>query len=353
VLPPPEIYASAVTSQRDTAVDLSKTVAIGGVLIIHLCGPAFQLPYFSGGWLAALFWGGLSRAAVPLFLICSGVLLLDPCKPLSIHRLYRKYLPRLLAALFFWAAAYQLFHGLAAHGLSTAWLQHSLQGLLLFQHEAHLYYLHIALLFYALLPLLRLLARHASTAEYRYTLALWFICGILYPTLRRFAPFNGLGGIPAQWLLNMTWAAAGYGLLGYYLKTHPLSRRCAWTILCTGLAVIWGGTIWLSADGMLDQHFMEGMSVGPCLLAIGCFSLLQTIQPGKRLRAISSYLARASFCIYLIHIFFIYFFAHFGIDVLITPPLLGIPILTLLVCGSSCTAYEVLRRFPFVNKYLI
>lgn len=40
-----------------------------------------------------------------------------------------------------------------------------------------------------------------------YTLTLWFLLGIPYPTVRIFWPFTLLVGIPTQWRINMTYIA--------------------------------------------------------------------------------------------------------------------------------------------------
>lgn len=53
-------------------------------------------------WLAGLLWSALSHAAVPLFLMASGALLLDPTRELSLKKLYTKNFPRLLAAMLVW-----------------------------------------------------------------------------------------------------------------------------------------------------------------------------------------------------------------------------------------------------------
>lgn len=57
----------------------------------------------------ALFWASVSHASVPLFLMASGALLLDPGRELTLRKLYTKNFPRLLIALLFWAVCYKLF----------------------------------------------------------------------------------------------------------------------------------------------------------------------------------------------------------------------------------------------------
>jgi len=154
--------------------------------------------------------------------MCSGALLLDPDKPLSFKKLYTRNLPRIVLALFFWALCYKAYHLIATDNLNTASIMQAAKELLLFRHECHLYFLHIMMLVYVLLPIMRVFTRHASQAELRYALILWFLLGIVYPTLRPYWPLSLLGGIPSQWMLNMTYAAIGYGLLGYYINRYTI-----------------------------------------------------------------------------------------------------------------------------------
>ena len=64
--------------KRDRSIDLLKTLAIFGVLTIHTCTLGYQHPVGSFSWLSTVFWGSVVRASVPIFLMCSGALLLHP-----------------------------------------------------------------------------------------------------------------------------------------------------------------------------------------------------------------------------------------------------------------------------------
>ena len=96
-----------LTQRRDVPVDAAKSAAIFGTLLIHASAAGgFAGVPGSFGWTSALFWNCLLRSAVPVFFLCSGALLLPPEKEVTLRRVWTKYIPRILAALFFWAAAY-------------------------------------------------------------------------------------------------------------------------------------------------------------------------------------------------------------------------------------------------------
>lgn len=338
---------------RNRTVDLIKTLAIAGVAVIHVTAPPLSVvPVGTADWLAALFWGTVSRASVPLFLMASGMLLLPPEKPLSLKKLYTKSIPRLLIALLFWAACYKVFNILLWAELTPAALIQALKELILFQHEEHLYYLHMMLLVYAFLPATRLLAQYADRRLMAYLLALWFLLGIVYPTVQTFWPFKLVTGIPTQWRLNMTYACIGYTLLGYCLAAYRKPKRRLPWLLCflCGAGLTFGGT-WVqsAAAGTLEIHFLEGMSVGVFLMAVGVWGLCQTAEPGR----MAVFVSKASFCIFLTHVFFLKLLARHGVNALAGPTLLTVPLITLLVVLPSCALYALLSRIPGVRRWLL
>lgn len=337
---------------RFADIDLVKTVAILCVICIHVCAPCYQRPLGSLDWMGGLFWGSLTRAGVPLFFMCSGALMLDPERELGVKELYSRKILRLVLALFFWAFAYKVFRLAVAGALDGPSLLTAIKELLLFRHEQHLYFLHIILLVYACLPVTRVFVKNADEKQFRYFLALWFAAGILYPTLRPFWPFRLLGGIPAQWLLNMTWASVGYGVLGYYLRMQPLPRRFAAAAAVGGWLSVFGGTYLMSMrSGASYFGFFEGMSAGVCLLAAGVFALCVGAT-SKNVRFIS-YIGKASFCMYLTHIFFLDAFAYCGFSALTLPCFIAVPLVTLTVASVSAALYLVLSRIPVMKDWLL
>lgn len=343
---------------RDRTVDLVKSIAIFSVLTVHASAPVLTGAETGGApWLAGLLWSALSHAAVPLFLMASGALLLDPARELSLKKLYTRNFPRLLAALLAWAWGYKLVYLLGRRALHASALVQAGKEVLLFQHEGHLYYLHMMLLVYAFLPVTRLIARHAGRTLLAYLLGLWFLLGIIYPTVKPFWPFRSLTGIPAQWLMNMTYASIGYTLLGYALShgAVPGGRRRLWllTALAGFLTAFCGTWIASSAAGQTDTHWLEGMGLGMCLLAAGIWGLCRSVPIGERASRGLAFLSRASFCIFLSHIFFLKLFARLGLTALAGPPLLSVPLLALLLLACGCGVYWVLARIPGVRTWLI
>lgn len=340
--------------RRDRTVDLLKTLAILGVIIIHTATGGYGHPIGSLHWTSAILWGSIVRASVPIFFMCSGALFLDPMRELPLKKLYLRNILRILVAMFVWAMLYKVYGLLVSDTFSLASLWQAAKEVILFKQEFHLYYLHIILLFYALVPIVRVFAAHASRTELRYALALWFIVGIVYPTVRPFYPFTLLSGIPLQWHLNMTYASIGYGLLGFYLKKYGISLKLSVASALLGFAFAFGGTVLMSLkNGALYSNFLEGMSFGVALLAAGIYGVCTHAHLPERLGRAVTYLSKASFCIYLVHIFVINLFNRFGIGAAMFAPALSIPLVALANLAISLAVYFILSKLPLVKRWLI
>ena len=344
-------------SKRDTGLDVVRSLAICMVVLIHVSAGYVLavLPPGEPGWWAALLWSGPARMAVPLFFMCSGALMLT--REVSPRRLLKHNLPRILAAMFFWAFVHRLASLLSAGELSPVRVWEAVKQTLLFQHEFHFYYLHILLVVYAFLPALAVFVRSATRREMEYLLGVWFVVGVLCPILPIFWPFSLVPPIQSWWTLGLTFTCVGYALLGHYLRKFGPSaapRRYIAALLLGALITI-GGTAWFSLkSGVLHEAFLGGNTPGAFLMAYGLFGLAVSKRAYPSFVAKSAQrLSRASFCIYLTHYLFQRLFARLGLGGAMAPYALTIPGMALVILGASYLLWEVLHRVPVVNKYLI
>lgn len=340
---------------RNLAVDFLKAIAIFGVVVIHTCSYEYNITSFN--WVSSVLWGSLVRASVPIFFMCSGALLMAPEYKLSLKKFFSKNVLRIIIAMLFWAMAYKVFHLLAGHSFTLINVFHAVKEVLLFNQEAHLYFLQIILLVYLFLPVTKIITQYASKKQLEYLLVLWFVFGIVFPTVAAYWPFKLLSGIPMQYKINETYAAIGYGLFGYYLKRYsPWNKILCIALTAAGLLMTFGGTLIVSnIKGTFDTQFFEGMSVGVCLMAAGIFGLCSSVilTQNSKISGKIIYLSKASFCIYLTHMFFLYTLSYFGIKPSILPTIVSTPIVALIIFVFSILTYAVLSRIPIVKKWLI
>ncbi len=284
--------------------------------------------------------------------MCSGALLLDPKKTFSIKHLYTRRLLRIAIALLFWAIVYKIFDLVVDKSFSFAEVFRSIKEWLLFEHKYHLYFLHIIIIVYIWLPIVRIYTKHASQNDLRYVICVWFLFGIIYPTVKGYLPFALLGGIIQQWGINMTYAAIGYALLGFYMTKYMFSRRLSVLLMIAGFVVVFGGTVVISVRaGTLATGFLEGMTVGVALMSVGIFGLSGTEARISKSQFIKS-LSKGSFCIYLVHVMIISLLQWVGITTF-SPYLMSIPLVSLINVVLSYGLFMVFNRIPIIRDWII
>lgn len=343
-------------NSRNQNIDILKSIAIIGVLFIHVsAGGLVEYQKFSFDYFVILFYGTIIRFSVPVFFMCSGALLLNPQKNISLKVLFKKYLLRIIIALFFWAFAYQFIYFLS-NSISSknfdfnAFIQ-IFKNLILFKHHFHLYFLQIMIIVYAFLPFTRLLVKNMSSSEVLYLLILWFALGICYPFFKQFYPFSLLSGIPTQYSINMTYSAIGYGILGYYLslKQFTSAFKC-FLAFCLGFITTFAG---MALFPELKYSFWQGFSPAVALMSASIFAFVSAFMKNKKCYKVFTNLSKASFSIFLVHDFFNILLFKFGISFKSFSPVLSVPLIVCFELIASYLIYICLSKIPKINKYLI
>ena len=344
-------------TNRVQQIDLAKSVAICCVVLIHVSsGPLLWESPETARWLQSLFWGSVSRFAVPLFFLCSGALLLDEEKRITMRHVWTRSIPHILTALFFWASAYVIAPFVYHWSFDWPAIGKGLLDVLLWRHEQHLYFLHIMFLVYAALPLTREFLHRADKRTLSYALFFWCVTGVVFPAVKGLGLLEWLAGIPAQWPLPMTWAAIGCTGLGWQLRRKPLRARTSIVFFLLGFTICYAGTAALSLQkGELVSALLEGLSPGPLMMAAGVFCLCGELAPKlpRCLQKAAELGGRASFGIYLAHEFALSAFRVFGVTTWFAPPLLSIPALSAVCLLGTFAGIFVMMQLPVVKRWLI
>ena len=134
-----------------------------------------------------------------------------------------------------------------------------------------------------------------------------------------------------------------------------MKRRYSLFLLSfTLLAAVLLPTVFVSrANGALFEGCLNGMSVAVCLFAAGLYIIgLCTGEKIRSGRGLVEFISRASFCIYLAHIFVLDVLQSLGAFGLITP-LLAIPLLTTVIVAACCAVYWLISRIPVLSKWIV
>jgi surface polysaccharide O-acyltransferase-like enzyme len=144
------------------SADLIRVIAGIAVVVIHVTTtfvdykPFFETP----SWWLANFLDSVSRLAVPLFVMLSGMLLLDPAKQESPKTFYLKRLNRVAIPVVAWFLISYIFKMLYFHQHPT--FLSVLKDIISLNVYYHLYYLAIIVGLYLITPVLRVFISAAS-----------------------------------------------------------------------------------------------------------------------------------------------------------------------------------------------
>lgn len=342
---------------REVFLDKMRVAATCAVILLHTVTGVMdtvdmgQYPVEKRVFLTAL---DLICWCVPLFLMISGYLFLNPARKTGMGIMLKKYCRRILAALFLFGVPYAWLEQIGTQG-DFRWemLPKGILMVLRGESWSHLWYLYLILLLYLLTPILKgMLVRIPRRAVYGLLAALFTVSSVL-PYLYKLFGLEGMWAFP-DWGIYFFYYICGYlfatGGKGEGRNTEAAGKRylpAAALLLGTGMALsrIFGD---YTLQMAYNYPFTAVLSV--LLFAWGVTA------PGKagRRDIFWEKAASLSFTVYLVHPVFIntaYKFFH--VTPLSFPIWASLPLFfagTLLLAGAAAWA---LYRIPFLRRYVL
>ncbi len=349
--------------QRIDYLDYLRLVAIFGVITVHVATSLnfYHQDYAGLNWQILNFWDGLSRFCVPVFIMISGALFLNPNFELNRDKLFNKYLRRIVTAYVIWQLIYCGWYYFAkGSDLVTV------ARLLLGSYD-HLWYLPMIAGLYLVTPLLRPIARRRQLLEYYLLLTLllaWILptclaLARLWPNAPKHLTLAtaALSRLLGKMNVKIVMGYGGYYMAGYYLSQAHLDKRKLPLVQVLGLAGA-GATIgltgWMTArSGHLRLALYSYNSFFVLLESSAIFLSLQTLKPQAWSREKLGELAASVMGIYLIHPLLIYYWGKSPFWQLALRNAAWLPLLVVLVFASSLAIVWLLRRSSFLARWLL
>lgn len=282
--------------------DVLRCLACVAVVALHITGaPANDLAVTDPAWTWAVLANSLTRWSVPMFILLSGMFLLDPERAFD-WKHWRGQVLRLVLVTLGAALVFSCWDAREAHpGLE--YLLEVLIRMVRGDLHYHLWFMPMLVGLYLFVPVLRAVTA-AGPKVLWYTLGLWGVLSISLPFFYRFFVQDAA---LQHWLELMpiynTMGYVGYFLLGYALKSCPLKPWQTWTAFGVAAAA-WLITflgVWLSsrAEGALNTLFFSNFSPFVALTTAGLFLLFRHLAPGKS--PVWRRLGKATLWVYLLH----------------------------------------------------
>lgn len=360
----PVATAPSATVRANSAEQLVyvKAVRAFAMLFIVTLHVAFPLIYLYNSinyadWWSATGFYMVGKIGSPLFTMVSGLLLLNPGKEQPISVFFRKRFVKVLFPFIAWAVLYIGWRVFFWNEAMTPrdMLRAVVEGPVYY----HMWFIQMILGLYLATPILRVYTRHASQQNLTYFVAVWFITAAVLPIFQRFT------GIAVGIDIVVTTEFVGYFVLGHYLRNVELTKKQVvpvLVILVAALLFTHGATYAMTVglDGTFDNFFVLNTSANIVIIGVSLFLLLKSLDYDRlfqRLPPLRVFVMAVSSCslgIYFVHVMVIELLGSgrlgFVIDANTLPPVIGIPLVGVLVITLSAALVSLLKKIPLVRQ---
>ena len=345
--------------ERKDYLDRIKGVAIIGVVITHVVADSWYILWDDGlgmtfDWDVILLILGLMKSAVPLFLMVSGVLLLEKTNWTISYLVYKIF--KLAIILMIMIISYDVLRYKCGEIITDNLYMTIIYDICNANGVIHLWYLYCYIGIVLIAPILSIFVKNASKKQVLYFLVVCFgfnsFCKFLENVPHLAFIGNNLEEINNGWGVSSVYV--GYFVLGYYL-VHNIEKMNSkmWYVLGT-LGII-GACILTYVDTAKQGGCMERMyaywAPGVVVWSIACFIFLYKLLQNKKVK-ILSVLGQNTLGIYLIHPAIILVLKSYGYTVETFPLFLSVPTLTGIVMFGSLIMVRILKNIPLIKRLI-
>ncbi len=349
------------TGNNSLPVDLIRTVAIVLVILLHASAESYSNVNWMSTqgvqiWWASNVYGSLARVCVPLFVMLTGALLLQPSKAdESLKVFFKKRLNRVGIPFLFWGAVYFAWQFLVN---GKAFTENAIVQGVLTGPDYQFWFLYLLLGLYLVTPVLRVLIKNADWKIMRYLIAVWFVGTALIPLMTLFGQYS----LNANVFIITGWL--GYFVLGAYLLSSKLKPKflalvwvlsLLWTIVGTYLVIAVLGE-------KFSQFFLNATSFNIIFASAALFLLLTAVSnqkienrfpKGNRLIIL---IGQNTLPIYLFHVIVLDVlqrgYLGFTVSIIKINPMVEIPLITALTLLICLAVIVPLKKIPYVKRII-
>jgi surface polysaccharide O-acyltransferase-like enzyme len=328
-------------------VDTLRILAAFAVVLLHVSAPiVLQTDLGSIQWWIGNIADSSVRWCVPVFVLISGALLLDPTKEESLSIFYQKRAKKLLVPLVFWSLVYFVFRHRLSEELT---IKKIATDILAGRPYYHLWYLYMVAGLYIFTPFFRTYVRASSQEERSLLITLTLLLSSLFSFLSYFYLDS------QQTILTIFIPYIGYYLCGHQIRSMKevkTSSRSLLTVILMSLVLISLGTFILVDVYGLDKGLFLYDFVSPpvVLMSVALFSLVRKTNFPGFLKGAIRHVAPTALGIYVIHPIIISGLGMIGLSSTSFTPFLSIPLVSIVAFLLSCLATLVMSHIPYVRK---
>lgn len=320
------------------------------VIVIHTVNSALIMFGHTASELELLLYQCMKNLVwwgVPCFLMITGSLLLNENRVISLDKLFKKYILRMIYVLFLFGTVFSWIEIVFDSGkvsllqIPTAFL-YVVQG----KTWAHMWYIYCLIGLYLLLPVFKIIVERLEKKEFLYVLLVLFLFGFVARIGEPMGFELGID-IPIEAVYSF-WLLMGGAWNKAYFKCNV---KKALILFITSSFILIATTIVEYYLKISLSCFYGYAGIIVAIQALSIFMLVNSLED----ICIKKYLeeiADKSFGIYLVHMFFInILYKVFKINPFDTSLLVGVVLVLVILC-LSYIATCVMKRMPIIKKII-
>jgi surface polysaccharide O-acyltransferase-like enzyme len=324
----------------------ARIAAIFAVVFLHVAaGFVVYSPIGSDNWWIGNVYDSLVRWCVPVFVMISGALLLDPNKKEDFKTFYLKRLPRILIVTFVWSAFFLFWTFLRGDSLGVLDVaKRIIAGTPYF----HLWFLYMIAPIYLFTPFFRKIISNSSHLE----ISILVIITLVIASLNAIA--QSLGMVESKLFTTSFLSYVPYFFLGHLIRFGSIDYSkliLAISILLSVLLTSLGCYIFARNKGLgAGLYFYSYLSVTVIPMSASVMYLLKKWTKPIGNTQLSERLASLTLGIYLIHPVFHEVIQQSWTGYREINPIISIPLLSIMIFSLSLGAAWVIKKIPYANK---
>lgn len=291
-------------NQRVLFFDLLRCVAAFAVIGIHVLAPyrgeLGVIPF--GEWLSAVSINGMSRWAVPVFILISGALLLSDERPFDSSYYLKRRVGKVVVPFLIWSLFYAWLAGWSSRGYDASIIREALQNGAEHETYYHLGFFYYFIPLYLIMPLFQWVAQNKNDNILVGYVVVWLITTVLY-----------MFYVDGFWSTEY-WLYSGYLPLGYLLyRAWPLNSATITLALVLGIPALIMTVAMVVMRSLeygeyMVERWLSYKTINVVLVSSMIFILCRGIADrlSERTATIVRFISRYSMGIYILHPIFLW-----------------------------------------------
>lgn len=338
--------------------DILRVLAAFSVVMLHSAAQFwYDLDIRSAEWIIANSYDAVFRFGVPVFVMISGAIFLDKEYVLDVKRLYKHNILKLIVLYVIWSVAYGLY--------DTRTWDWKVAGAKLILKEMlngryHLWFIPMIVGIYMLLPVLKSWVENAKQKTIEYFLMLFFVLQICSETIRALTLNDELHYILDLGKVEMACGYIGYFVLGYYLMHIGIGKKLkrvvyAMVVPSAVANVILGFLLAWRVNERVALIY-DSFGIFTFFIAVALFIFVcekgRNVSFGTKSSKMLKELSVNTLGVYVLHVGLMEFTKDLGFHSMMVPNVVGIPAYAVLCFVICALAAAILRRIPFIGRFL-